>query len=123
MNKKFVNDPVYGDDNEYIKTKIKIFGDKIITNFQGKKIPKEKALYKCLSLIMLDSVIRVNKKHYPQILQEEWKYEIKKTKMENLINDNFDPSSSDESDNESDNESENEQFVESQNCILVTMKA
>ena len=72
---------------------------------------------------MLDSVIRVNKKHYPQILQEEWKYEIKKTKMENLINDNFDPSSSDESDNESDNESENEQFVESQNCILVTMKA
>ena len=123
MNKKFVNDPVYGDDNEYIKTKIKIFGVKIITNFQGKKIPKEKALYKCLSLIMLDSVIRVNKKHYPQILQEEWKYEIKKTKMENLINDNFDPSSSDESDNESDNESENEQFVESQNCILVTMKA
>ena len=38
------------------------------TNFQGKKVPKENASYKCLSLIMLDSVIRVNKKYYPQTL-------------------------------------------------------
>ena len=34
---------------------------------------------------MLDSVIRVNKKYYPQTLLEEWKYEMKKNKMENLI--------------------------------------
>ena len=32
------------------------------TNFQGQKVPKENATYKCISLIMLDSVIRVNKK-------------------------------------------------------------
>ena len=51
--------------------------------------------------IMLDSVIRVNIKHYPQILLEECKYEKKKNKMENLINDDFESSSSDESDNES----------------------
>ena len=52
--------------------------------------------------IMLDSVIRVNIKHCPQILLEECKYEKKKkNKMENLINDDFDSSSSDESDNES----------------------
>ena len=62
---------------------------------------------------MLDSVIRVNKKYYPQTLQEERKYEIKKNKMENLINDDLDPSSSDESDNESDSESENGFFNES----------
>ena len=72
------------------------------TNFQGKKVPKENASYKCLSLIMLDSVIRVNKSYYPQTLFEECKYEIKKNKMENLINDDLDPSSSD---NESDNDS------------------
>ena len=41
------------------------------TNFQGKKVPKENASYKCLSLIMLKSVIRVNKKYYPQTLLEE----------------------------------------------------
>ena len=34
---------------------------------------------------------------------EECKYIIKKNKMENLINDDLDQSSSDESDNESDN--------------------
>ena len=35
---------------------------------------------------MVDSVIKVNKKYYPQTLLEKYKYEIKKTKMENLIN-------------------------------------
>ena len=44
---------------------------------------------------MLDSVIRVNKKYCPQTLSEECKYEIKKNKMENLINDDLDLSSSD----------------------------
>ena len=67
-----------------------------------------------LSLMMLDSVIRANKRYYPQILLVECKYEIKKTKMGNLINDDLDPSSSDESDNESDNgfdnKSDNDEF-------------
>ena len=40
-----------------------------------------------LLLIMLDSVVNVNKNYYPLILLEEGKYEIKNTKMENLIND------------------------------------
>ena len=62
---------------------------------------------------MLDSVIRVNKKYYPETLLEERKYEIKKTKMENLINDDMEPSSSDnetdrDSDNDTGNESDNE---------------
>ena len=73
------------------------------TNFQGNKIPKENATYKCLSLIMLGSVTRVSKKYYPQTLLEECKHKIKKNKMENLINDDLDLSSSD---NESDNESD-----------------
>ena len=55
---------------------------------------------------MLDSVIRVNKKYYPQTLLEECKYKIKKNKMENLINDDLDSNSSD---NESDNESYNDE--------------
>ena len=107
MNTKFDSEPVYGDNDKYIKTKIKLYGDKINTNFQGKKIPKENASYKCLSLIMLDSVIRANKKYYSHTLLRECIYEMKKNKMENLINDDLDPSSSDESDNESDNEFDN----------------
>ena len=107
MNIEFDSEPVYGNNGKYIKPKTKSYGDKVKANFQGKKIPKENASYKCLSLVMLDSVIRVSKKYYPQTLLEECKYEIKKTKMENLINDDLDLSSSDdETDNESDNEAE-----------------
>ena len=61
MNIKFDSEPVYSDNDKYINTKIKLYEDKINTNFQDKKIPKENASYKCLSLIMLDSAIRANK--------------------------------------------------------------
>ena len=112
---EFDSEPVYGDVDKYIKTKIKMYGDKVNTNFQGQKLPKENASYKCISLIMLDSVVRVNKNYYPQTLLEECKYVIGKNKMENLINNDLSLSSSDESDNEphendkeSDNESDNE---------------
>ena len=58
---------------------------------------------------MLDSVVKVNKKYYPQILLEECKYKIKKNKTENLISHGLEPSSSnDVSGNESYNESDNE---------------
>ena len=100
MNIELDSEPAYGDNGKYIKTKIKMYEDRVNRNFQGKKIPKENVSYKCLSLIMLDSVIRVNKKYYPQTLLEECKYVIRKNKMENLINDDLDLSSSDESDNE-----------------------
>ena len=33
---------VYGDDDKYIKTKIKIYPNSIITNFLKKKYPKKK---------------------------------------------------------------------------------
>ena len=52
-------------------------------------MPKEKAPCKCLSIIMLDSVIKANKKYYPQALLEKCKYVQEKIKMENLINDDL----------------------------------
>ena len=42
-----------------------MYEDRISTNFQGKKVPKENASYKCISLIVFDSVIRANKKYCP----------------------------------------------------------
>ena len=62
MNIEFDSEPVYSDNDKYITTKIKMYENRVKTNFQGKKVPKENASYKCLSLIMLDSIIRVNKK-------------------------------------------------------------
>ena len=80
MNKEFDSEPVYGDNVKYIKTKIKLYGDNVNTNFHDKKILKENTSCKYLSLIMLDSVIRVNKKHCSQTLSEECIYEKKKKK-------------------------------------------
>ena len=57
MNIEFESELVYGDNDKYIKTKIKLYRDKVNTNFQGKKNVKKKCIKKCLSLIMLDSVI------------------------------------------------------------------
>ena len=51
-----------GDTDSYIKTKVKMYDNRVNTNFQGKKILKKDASYKCLSLIMLDSVVKVGKK-------------------------------------------------------------
>ena len=71
MNIEFGSEPAYGDNDKYLEAKIKSYGDKVNTNFQGKKIPKENASYQCLSLTMVDSVIRLSKKYYPQTLLEE----------------------------------------------------
>ena len=104
---KFDSEPVYGDNDKYIKTKIRIYGSSMNTNFQDKKCQK-KAPCKSLSIIMLDSVVKPKKKYYSQTLLEECKYESKKIKMENLIDDDLDKSSSDESDSEADNDSNDE---------------
>ena len=43
INNEFDSQPVYGDNDKYVKAKINSHGDKVNTNFQGKKIPKENA--------------------------------------------------------------------------------
>ena len=40
MNIEFDSETFYGDNDKYIKTKIKSHGDKVNTNFLGKKMPK-----------------------------------------------------------------------------------
>ena len=45
MNIEFDSEPVYGDNHKYMKTKIKMYEDRVNTNFQGKKVPKENASY------------------------------------------------------------------------------
>ena len=102
---KFDSKPVYGDDEKYMKTKIKTYGDSVITNLHNKKIPKEKAPCKCLSIIMLDSVIKEKKKYYPQTLFEECKYEQKRINIESLIDDDLEKS---ESDSDSNDETESD---------------
>ena len=80
-------------------------------------MPKEKAPCKCLSIIMLDSVIKAKKKYYPQTLLEECKYE--QMQIENLIDDDLEKSSSDESDSEADNDSNDETESDNEKQIMM----
>ena len=106
----FESKPVYDDDDKYMETKIKIYAGSIITNFHNKKMPKEKAPCKCLSIIMLDSVIEANKKYYLQTLLEERKYLQEKIKNENHIDEDLEKSESDsESNGETESDIENDE--------------
>ena len=112
MKINFESKPVYGDDDKYIKTKIKTYAGSIITNFHNKKMPKEKAPYKCLSIIMIDSVIKVNKKYYPQTVLEECKYVQEKIKVKNYINEDLENSdSNNETESDIDNEEESAKSI------------
>ena len=107
---EFGSEPVYGDSDFYIKTKIKKYDNKVNTNFQGKEVPKADFLCKCLSLIMLDPVVKIGKKYYPQVFSEECKYVKRKNKMFNYIDVDLEMTSSDDDDgffSESDSESDN----------------
>ena len=101
MKIEFDSKTVYGDDYKYIKTKIKMYGDSVNTNFQNKKMPKEKAPCSCLSAIMLDSGIKAKKMYYLQTLSEECKYEQKRIKTENPIDEDLEKSFEMESDDKS----------------------
>ena len=59
----------------------------------------------CLSIIMLDSVIKAKKKYYLQILLEEWKYEQNRIRAEHFIDDDLEKS---ESDSDSTDETESD---------------
>ena len=96
MKISFESKPVYGDDDKYINTKIKIY---------NKKMPKEKAPCKCLSITMIDSVMKANKKYYPQALLEECKYIPENIKTENYIDGDLENS---ESDNDSNDETKSD---------------
>ena len=95
---------VYGEGVKYIKAKIRTYAGNIITNFHHKKMPNEKAPLKCLSIITKDSVIKANKKYYPQTLLEECKYTQEKIKIENYSNEDLEDS---ETNNETESDIDN----------------
>ena len=103
---QFDSDPIY--NNKYINTKIRSYNNDIKTNFRNidnknNKLPEKNKPYKCVSLISLDSIIKINKKYYSQILLQECVYKLMNKKVENIIT-NINLDSSSESDNELDYE-------------------
>ena len=83
----FQSKATYND--KYINTKIKTYKDSITTNFYDKtgfkEVPEEKVQHKCLSIIVLDSVLYAYEKYYPQTFLEECRYVKKNVKTKNYI--------------------------------------
>ena len=109
MKINFESKPVYGEDVKYIKTKIKMYAGSLSQIFIIKKCQK-KAPCKCLSIIIIDSVIKANKNYYPQTFLEECKHIQEKTKIENYINEDLENSDSEsDSNNETESDIHNEE--------------
>ena len=110
MSIDFDSRPTYGDDDKYIKTKIKTYEDNITTNFYNKKgskkVPKEKIPHKCLSIIILDSILYAYEKYHPQTFLEECKYAQEKIKTKNYIDEELKSESDTDNDNDNDNDND-----------------
>ena len=97
----------YGDDDDkYVKTKIKTYKDNIITHFYNKKgskkVPEGKIPHKCLSIIILDSVLYAYEKYYPKIFLQECKCAKENIKTKSYIDNEL--KSESDSDSDSDND-------------------
>ena len=97
---KFFVNPVR--DDKYIIAKLKIFNGINRTTFTDNIIPIEKSHYTCISAIDIDSVLKIEKRAYPQAYLEQCKYKLKKTKTINFID--FEIIDYDSDDSENDNE-------------------
>ena len=103
---KFHNKPAY--DQRYIKAKVREFDGKIKTNFLGNEILKENVHYACIVCITIDSVMKIEKKNYPQVYLEKCKYKVKKIQMFRFINAELESDSDSDSDSNSDSEAKSE---------------
>ena len=57
----------------------------INTLFSVNEIPRERNYYICIAAIFIDSVLKVDKKNYPQVYLEQCKYKIKRRKTVDFI--------------------------------------
>ena len=57
---------------------------------------------------MLDSVVKIDNDHYPQIFLEKCKYAVKKTKIMNIIDEELDPDESDDDDDDMSDKSDDD---------------
>ena len=74
-------------DDKYLVAKLKIFDRINRTTFTNNAIPTERNHYICIPAIDIDSVLKIDKRVYPQAYLEQCKYKLKKKKHVNFIDD------------------------------------
>ena len=80
---KFFVNPVR--DDKYIIAKLKILKKINRTTFTDNVVPDEKTHYNCIPAIDIDSVLKIDKKAFPQACLEQCKYKLKKRKPVSFI--------------------------------------
>ena len=108
---KFHSEPVY--EYKYLKTKVKEYDGAMKTNFLDNGIPKKNMHYTCIACINIDSVMKMDKKYFPQVYLEECKYKIKKIEMPRFIDAELKSDSDDDSDSDSDDDSDDDSVSDS----------
>ena len=98
LNIKFHSQPIY--DEKYIKCKVKTFNNVINTVFSDNEIPKERNHYTCIAAINIDSVMKIDKKNYPQVYLGQCKYKDEKRRLVDFIDTELDLNSDDSDDSE-----------------------
>ena len=81
----FTVNPV--QDDIYLVAKLKIFDRINRTTFTTNAIPIERNHYICIPAIGIDSVLKTDKRAYPQAYLEQCKYKLKKKKIVNYTDD------------------------------------
>ena len=90
-------------DDIYLVAKLKIFNKINRTTFNNNNyIPIERNHYICIPAIDIDSVLKIDKRVYPQASLEQCKYKLKKRKHVNFIDDEIIDDDDDDDDNEDD---------------------
>ena len=75
-------------DYIYLVAKLKIFNKINRTTFNNNNyIPIERNPYICIPVIDIDSVLKIDKRAYPQAYLEQCKYKLKKSKIVNYTDD------------------------------------
>ena len=105
---KFAVNPVRGD--KYLVAKSKIFNKINRATFNNENnIPTERNHYICIPATNIDSVLKIdNKRAYPQAYLEQCKYNLKKRKIVNYIDDEIIDDDDDDNDDDDDDDGDDD---------------
>ena len=75
-------------DVKNIKTKIRIFGDKVYTNFRGSNVLEDETECESFTLTSIDSLLVYNKKYYLIVYLENCAHKIVNEQMIDFLDEN-----------------------------------
>ena len=76
------------NDDKYIKTKIRTYGDKVYNKFRGLNVPEDDIEYESFTAISFDSLLVYENKSYLQVYLGNSAYKIVNKQIKNYLDEN-----------------------------------